>query len=200
MTPVHFTVVTNFVLAIIPFFLACYLFKYAQHRTLLWWMLVPVFVLFLPNSPYVLTDIIHFIAALKSPDISLLELLCLYVPFYFIFLSVCFEFYVLSVKWSHEYIKTMDMPFLAKIYLPLIHFLCALGVYLGRFQRLESAEILHHPGIIFKDIWLDLTHGKSELMILVLFIIFYALYNLFLVLNKKMDIHFSFNNSKTLAV
>lgn len=184
MVPVHFTVVINFVLALIPFILALYLFKLSTHRSVLWWILAPIFILFLPNSAYVLTDIIHFFAAVKSPDISRTELWCVYLPFYILFLSVNFEFYVLSVKWSERYIQKCNVVWLAKIYIPLIHFLCALGVYLGRFQRLESADILHNPLIVFKDILIDLTNGRSELIILGLFFVFYVLYNLTLKLNQ----------------
>lgn len=200
--PVHFTVVTNFVLAFIPFVLACYLFKFSHHRTVLWWLIVPVFILFLPNSAYVLTDIIHFIAAVKSPDISTAELLLVFVPFYIVFLSVNFEFYVLSVKWSHEYLQKIDIAWLRKVskfYVPLIHFLCALGVYLGRVQRLESYDILHKPMLIFKDIWFDLTHAKSELIILLFFVLYYVMYFAVLAVNKKIAGKFTLTFNKPVA-
>jgi len=177
--PVHFTVVINFILAFIPFVLAFYLFKVSHHRSVLWWLLSLVFVAFLPNSAYVLTDIIHFIAAVKSPDISIAYLLLVLVPFYIIFLLVNFEFYVISIQWADQYLKHLNQGFLSKAFVPIIHLLAAIGVYLGRFQRLESSDIIHHPIIVFRDVLVDISGGKSMLIIIALFLLFYSFYEVF---------------------
>ena len=177
--PVHFTVVINFILAFIPFILAFYLFKVSHHRSVLWWLLSLVFVAFLPNSAYVLTDIIHFIAAVKSPDISIAYLLLVLVPFYIIFLLVNFEFYVISIQWADQYLKHLNQGFLSKAFVPIIHLLAAIGVYLGRFQRLESSDIIHHPIIVFRDVLVDISGGKSMLIIIALFLLFYSFYEVF---------------------
>ena len=177
--PVHFTVVINFILAFIPFVLAFYLFKVSHHRSVLWWLLSLVFVAFLPNSAYVLTDIIHFIAAVKSPDISIAYLLLVLVPFYIIFLLVNFEFYVISIQWADRYLKHLNQGFLSKAFVPIIHLLAAIGVYLGRFQRLESSDIIHHPIIVFRDVLVDISGGKSMLIIIALFLLFYSFYEVF---------------------
>lgn len=177
--PVHFTVVINFILAFIPFILAFYLFKVSHHRSVLWWLLSLVFVAFLPNSAYVLTDIIHFIAAVKSPNISTAYLLLVLVPFYIIFLLVNFEFYVISIQWADRYLKHLNQGFLSKAFVPIIHLLAAIGVYLGRFQRLESSDIIHHPIIVFRDVLVDISGGKSMLIIIALFLLFYSFYEVF---------------------
>src|SRR5262245_32830462 len=51
----------NTMLAVIPFVLALTLFVPASRRprTPFWWIGLAAFVAFLPNAPYVLTDIIH---------------------------------------------------------------------------------------------------------------------------------------------
>ena len=192
-TPVHFTIVINLVLAIIPFLLAIFLFKISHERSIIWWLLLPVFIAFLPNSAYVLTDIIHFIAAVKSPDISRLHLIFITVPFYIIFLTVTFEFYVLSVHFGQQYLEKnlekmnsqhTNIGWLVKIFTPAIHMLSAIGVYLGRFQRLESSDIIHQPIIVFKDLLLDLTHGNSLLIMIGLFCLFSVLYFLVNTINK----------------
>ncbi len=174
--PVHFTVVINFILAFIPFILAFYLFKVSHHRSALWWLLALVFVAFLPNSAYVLTDIIHFIAAVKSPNISTPYLLLILVPFYTIFLLVNFEFYVISIQWADKYFAQVKRGLLSKAFAPTIHLLAALGVYLGRFQRLESSDIIHRPIIVFRDVLIDISGGNSLLIIIGLFLLFYGLY------------------------
>ncbi len=186
--PVHFTVVINFILAFIPFILAFYLFKVSHHRTVLWWLLTLVFIAFLPNSAYVLTDIIHFIAAVKSPNISTAYLVLVLVPFYTVFLLVNFEFYVISIQWADKYLQQVNQGFLSKAFIPSIHFLAAIGVYLGRFQRLESTDIIHHPIIVFRDLLVDLSGGKSLLIIIGLFVLFYSLYAVFSRINHAVSL------------
>jgi len=61
--------------------------------------------------------------------------------------------------------------------------LSAIGVYLGRFQRLESTDIIHQPIIVFKDLLLDFTHGSSVLIMIGLFCLFAVLYFLVNILN-----------------
>ena len=185
MVPVHFTIVTNVVLAFIPFALAIYLFKISRQRSVLWWLLAVVFVAFLPNSAYVLTDIIHLLAAIKSPEVSRTYLLLVIVPFYLIYLIISFEFYVLSVQFAQQYINKLNISWLAKLFIPAITLLSALGVYLGRFQRLESTDILQQPLMVFKDTLLDLSHQSSALIIVGLFIGYYLLYYLVSHENKR---------------
>lgn len=187
--PFHFSVFINIGLAFIPFALAYFLFKWCKRRNAIWWITSLAFIAFLPNSAYVLTDIIHYIAAVKSPDISSSLLVLVITPLFLVYMVVNFEFYVVSISWAHQYIKQQQWHGLAKIFVPSIHFLCAIGVYLGRFQRLESADILRHPTIVFTDISLDLTHEKSVLMILGLFVFYYGFYLLFGFVNKKWAQH-----------
>ncbi len=59
-------IVWNSFLAFIPFILSFWLFRTTLDRSLLWWLILLVFVLFLPNAPYILTDSIHLIAYLQQ--------------------------------------------------------------------------------------------------------------------------------------
>lgn len=198
-TPVHFTVVINLVLALIPFLLAIYLFKISRGRSIIWWLLLAIFIAFLPNSAYVLTDTIHLIAAIKSPEISRLYLIFIIVPFYIIFLSVTFEFYVLSVHFGQQYLEKnvgemnhqgVNIGWLVKVFTPAMHILSAIGVYLGRFQRLESADIIHQPIIVFKDLLLDFTHESSLLIMIGLFGLFSILYYVVNKINASIYQHY----------
>lgn len=200
-TPVHFTIVINLVLALIPFIIAIYLFKISHSRSIVWWLLLLVFIVFLPNSAYVLTDIIHFIAAVKSPNISRLYLIFIIVPFYLIFLTSTFEFYVLSVHFGQQYLEKnagemnhqgVNIGWLVKIFTPVMHILSAIGVYFGRFQRLESDDIIQQPIIVFRDLLLDLSHESSLLIVLGLFSLFYGLYYLVNKINTYIYQHYIF--------
>jgi uncharacterized membrane protein len=52
----------NLLLAAIPVLLAWVLFRPARRRAALWWLGLAVFVAFLPNAAYVLTDAVHLMA------------------------------------------------------------------------------------------------------------------------------------------
>src|SRR4029077_10976112 len=56
----------NPVLALVPLGLAALLFRRSMNRSPLWWLGVVAFVAFLPNAPYVLTDVIHLQGALRA--------------------------------------------------------------------------------------------------------------------------------------
>ena len=193
--PVHFTVLINIGLAIIPAIISFYLFRISSHRTYLWWGLALIMIAFLPNSAYVLTDVIHLIAAVKSPEISFNYLVFLLVPLFIVYFVICFEFYVLSIVWTQQYMVKQSWTNLANLYVPSIHFLCAIGVYLGRVQRLESDDIAIHPWVVFQDLKLDLTHEHSLLYILGLFCGFYLLYQTVVTINCRLSQKYKlFNN------
>src|SRR5439155_10206791 len=52
----------NLALAAVPLVLAAALFRGRRRRGLLWWSGVAAFAAFLPNAPYVMTDVLHFAA------------------------------------------------------------------------------------------------------------------------------------------
>ena len=185
------SLIINSVLAFIPFVIALYLFKLRQSRSFIWWLLATIFIVFLPNAAYVLTDIIHFIAAYNSPTISREMFWLAILPFYLIFISLNFQFYVISVTWAYSYLlkKNINNSNLNRLFIPATHLLSALGVYLGRFQRLESDNIIHQPIIVFRDALKDITHENTLLIIILLSLIiggFYLFFNrINLALSKK---------------
>ncbi len=65
--------VWNTILAVVPLVLALALFRSGCRRSVGWWCGVVAFVAFLPNAPYVLSDVIHFfddVRAFGSPVAS----------------------------------------------------------------------------------------------------------------------------------
>ncbi|WP_448547106.1 DUF1361 domain-containing protein [Thalassotalea fusca] len=187
--PVHFTVFINIGLAFIPFVLAYLLFKrplqqQKRHHHLIWWLGVCIYVLFLPNSAYTLTDIIHYFAAAKSPDVSTAQFWLILTPLYLLYFIVCFEFYVISITWGKQYFSTSASPVTLNVLTVALQALIALGVYLGRFQRLESYDIINKPQIIFQDIYQDLTSLNSLMIIAGLFVFYTVFYYLFCYINN----------------
>jgi uncharacterized membrane protein len=136
----------NLVLALIPLGLARFLYG---RRTRPKWLLVTgsvVFVAFLPNAPYVLTDVLH----LRRELIALggnhwLE--AAMVGQYLILFAVGFLAYVFSLVrlerwlatrgWSRRRVLAVDLS---------LHALCAVGIVLGRVFRFNSWDLVTNPG------------------------------------------------------
>ncbi|MEY2568899.1 MAG: hypothetical protein QOE35_3428 [Actinomycetota bacterium] len=141
----------NLLLALIPLAVAVMLFLHPTRRTLGWWLGVGLFLAFLPNAPYVLTDVIHLVEDTRttsSPAVVSFALL----PQYAVFFLVGFEAYVLSLLLVGRYLQRVG---LARWVLPVevaLHALCAIGVHLGRFERLNTWDVLTRPALIGRGI------------------------------------------------
>jgi len=135
----------NLFLALVPLAIAIALFAHPRRRTLGWWLGLGAFVAFLPNAPYVLTDVIHLVEdtrATASPAVFSFALM----PQYALFFLVGFEAYVLSLLLVGRYLQRLG---LSRWIVPAevgLHALCAIGVHLGRFERLNTWDVLTRPG------------------------------------------------------
>ena len=80
----------NLFLAYIPLLLSIWLFRSAKSRSFLWWLGFLVFIAFLPNAPYVLTDIIHVIDMTRR-GYSVWIITLAIIPQYFFLILAGFE-------------------------------------------------------------------------------------------------------------
>ena len=103
---------------------------------------------------------------------------------FFVYFVVCFECYVLSLVWAKRYSQHQSWFTLAHYSIPALTALSALGVYLGRVQRLESTDIVNQPLIVLRDSLIDLTHLKSFLVIVLFFIGYLVSFYVFNYLNQ----------------
>jgi uncharacterized membrane protein len=134
----------NLWLAIVPLVLAAVLFRPGVTRTRAWWFGLVVFVLFLPNAPYVLSDIIHLFDDIRMARSDLL-VLGLYLPLYLTFFALGFGAYVAALDLARRYLRD-EAPSIQ--WLPVegvLHLACAVGIYLGRVMRLNSWEVFTRP-------------------------------------------------------
>jgi uncharacterized membrane protein len=135
----------NLFLAFIPFAFSIFLFRRQANRNILWWVGLIIFTLFLPNAAYVITDIIHFVSDVRTPDISGNGIIFVIIPQYLVFIIAGFQCHVLSVMRFMNYIQIKDnLTKLIGIELG-VNLICAYGVYLGRFPRLNSWYIITRP-------------------------------------------------------
>ncbi len=171
----HRRIIWNSFLAYIPLVLSFWLFRSSRPRSLAWWLVFLVFIAFLPNAPYVLTDIIHPIDFIRR-GYSVWIVTLAVIPQYFLFILAGFEAYVISLmnfgyyleeQRLKQYILTMEL---------VIHALCAVGIYLGRFKRFNSWDFVTQPDILAKSIVNDLTGTWEIAIIIITFIVLAVLY------------------------
>ncbi|WP_340154282.1 DUF1361 domain-containing protein [uncultured Winogradskyella sp.] len=135
----------NVFLAIIPYAVTMYLSTKQNLSKLTLGIGFLVWLAFLPNAPYIVTDLIH----IRVGNDSLIWLDVLVVLSFA--LSGLFLFY-LSIIDMQRLIKLNFEKLPLKAITTVILFLCGFGVYLGRFLRYNSWEIISGPQLLFKDI------------------------------------------------
>ncbi len=165
----------NLFLAYIPVFLSVWLFRWSERRSLFWWVILATFVAFLPNAPYILTDIIHYIRSIRQGLSDSIIIFAL-TPQYLIFLIGGFQAYVMSLLNLEFYLTKIGQEksiFAVQI---LIHFLSAIGIYLGRFLRFNSWDFVTQPDELAETLAQDLSHKQPVLAIAITFIILFSLY------------------------
>jgi uncharacterized membrane protein len=168
-------IVWNLFLAYIPLFLSVWLFRWSSRRSLFWWVILATFIAFLPNAPYILTDIIHYIRSIRQRLSDSIIIFAL-TPQYLIFLIGGFQAYVMSLLNLEFYLTKIGQEksiFAVQI---LIHFLSAIGIYLGRFLRFNSWDFVTQPDELAETLARDLSHKQPVLAIAITFIILLGLY------------------------
>ncbi len=174
----------NFILALIPLIISVLIFSFRNftHKNILWWPLFFVFLIFLPNAPYVLTDYFHLLSAFNFYTNKFFVLFVL-VPAYVIYILLCLELFTLSLLMLCRYLirnnyKTHILP-VERISL----LLCSFGIYFGRFQRLNSWEIITKTNQLLKEIFSNTTNIVFWVYIILIYWALSALYYKFKYLN-----------------
>lgn len=144
-------------------------------RSLLWWVGFLVFIGFLPNAPYVLTDIIHLYEDIRQ-NYSVWVITLALIPQYLVFMVVGFQAYVLSLIYLGDYLKQHGLgKFILWVEL-IVHGLSAVGIYLGRFERFNSWHIITQPDTLVMSVFNDLTGKRPALVMAVTFAVIAVLY------------------------
>ncbi|MVU77966.1 DUF1361 domain-containing protein [Nocardia sp. ET3-3] len=166
--------VWNSVLAWIPVALALLLFRGErdEERRLpvspVWWGGVALLMLFLPNAPYVLTDLVHLRddirAAGNGPVVTTI------LPVYGVFIISGFVAYYLVLAELDRFLTAWGLGawrFPARL---TVHLLCAIGVFLGRWVRLNSWEPVVQPAGTLDRMLLALSWSWAPVVITAMFV------------------------------
>jgi uncharacterized membrane protein len=177
----------NLFLALIPLGLSIVLFRgfsavqasrthlFQRFRSPFWWLGVLVFIAFLPNAPYVLTDVIHLIRAIRDYD-SIWVITLIIIPMYVGFFFVGFEAYVLSLIHLGHFLKRCGFGRYVLIAELVLHELSAFGIYLGRFLRFNSWDIVTQLDTLTASIIEDVARKVPLLIITLTFVAIALLY------------------------
>jgi uncharacterized membrane protein len=149
-TVIYRNLVWNLFLAWIPYVFSIIAagFHFVYPRT--WWLLIIpgcIWLIFFPNAPYILTDFLHLTSRPPVPlwyDIGLLAIFA----WSGLFLAVA------SLRTMQELVKYHLNWFAGWIFVMSALSLGGLGLYLGRFSRWNSWDLLTQP----KEIVLDLAY------------------------------------------
>jgi uncharacterized membrane protein len=182
----------NMLLAVIPLYLSLYLFRdqaigtvwlreQIQQRmpqpirTSLWSFMVLVFIAFLPNAPYILTDVIHLNRFILEYN-SLWVTGFIIAPLFLLFIGTGFLAYVLSLVNVGYYLHRRGQGRWIGLVELGLHLLCSIGVFVGRFPRLNSWDFVTQPGHVIATLLSTLFSPTGILGIVVGFMIITLLY------------------------
>jgi uncharacterized membrane protein len=156
---VYANLVWNLLLAWIPYLFS--MLAAAFHRLFpgRWWLLIipgGIWLAFFPNAPYILTDFFHLT---PRPAIPLWYDILLLISFSWtgIFLAVA------SLRTMQMLVNAYLGGVISWIFVALALGLGGLGIYLGRFERWNSWDLLAHPRSILHDITSRLTNPLENL-------------------------------------
>jgi uncharacterized membrane protein len=140
--------VWNLFLAWIPYgfsLLVGWLHHRYPNRFLLLVPLCAIWLLFFPNAPYIVTDLIHLRPGSRFPlwyDVGLIATFAW---------TGCF-LGIVSLNLMQRVVKAFTNRVISWFFVVTVLGLSGLGIYLGRFGRWNSWDILHHPNNILADV------------------------------------------------
>ena len=169
----RFWMTWNLILATVPLALAVPLFRHRGPRGAGWWLGLGLLVLFLPNAPYVVTDLVHLrgdVVAARS-DLAVVGGV---LPAYATFVAAGFVIYTLVLREAGRWLEAEGLGRWRPGMELGVHLVCAVGVVLGRVARLNSWEPVTEPHTTVERVVSTLTWSHAPLAVAVLFVVIWV--------------------------
>jgi uncharacterized membrane protein len=146
--PVQGFMIWNAFLAAIPAVLALALFTAGLPRRFapgpfIWWLGFGAWVLFLPNAPYLLTDVVHMIHDIQRTRSD--GWAYLVIATYGLLFALGLASYALSLQLFRSFLRRKVRARLVAPVILVVHTLCVVAMYLGRRVRLNSWDVVTAP-------------------------------------------------------
>jgi uncharacterized membrane protein len=167
----------NIFLAFVPFIISSLLLFYFKENKLTKLIFIVgffIWILFIPNAPYIITDFIH-LGTTRSIPIVYDVLLLFSSASVGLFLGFYSLFHIEQIiKAKCSYVKT-------SIIMGFIILLISFGIYLGRFLRFNSWDIFINHTSLVNNIWKIISqaaiHTEVYLYTLLFFFFLFLSYN-----------------------
>ncbi len=152
-TPTFLFLIWNLFLAWVPYWIALSIEKISRWSGS--WLVIAliliVWLLFFPNAPYIVTDLLHLKS--RSPIPKWYDLMVL-VSFAWTGLMLGF----LSLYEIQLFLRKRLHTKLVWLFTISAIILCAFGIFLGRFLRWNSWDVISNPGNLFQDIIINISN------------------------------------------
>jgi uncharacterized membrane protein len=167
----YITMAWNIFLAWIPYILSGYFVQYRYKEKWKQLFLFSSWLLFFPNALYIVTDLVHLQQETNMPwwfDSVLL--------FSSSFIGIIMAF--ISLSKAEAYLRSFLNKKVVVAAVCAILFLGSFGVYLGRFHRWNSWDVLNNPVGLGLDIFYKITNPMENYKAWAITVLFTAVYSL----------------------
>jgi uncharacterized membrane protein len=134
----------NVFLALIPLVLAVALFASPLRTGVIWCIGFAIWMLFLPNAPYLRTDIVHMFHDIQRSRSDTWSYLV--IATYGSLFAFGLGSYAASLQLFRRFLHRDGRERLVLPVILLVHALCVVAMYAGRVVRLNSWDVLTAPG------------------------------------------------------
>ncbi len=191
-------------LALIPVALAVLFFKRREQpkrstSSVGFALQVILILLFLPNAPYVATDLIHFLDKVRGTDISLWHLLATEFPIYVAFVLLGLISYSFTTDRLLFAFKRRFGKAIYRTAIVTIPVLSAIGVYLGRVARFNSWDILQDPLTIARSGKNAFMNPRMVKVILAMSLLLFAVHQFYRIVHDGLRVRLDRNRSRNSA-
>ena len=139
----YLSLVWNLFLAWIPFWFAYFAYTLPWKRSLLLYIVIPIcailWLIFFPNAPYILTDLQHLAKVSNNVPLWYDVIMLIWFSWTGLLLGI------ISLYFMHEIFRRAFGRAVGWIFVAVVSGLSSFGVYLGRFLRWNSWDILQNP-------------------------------------------------------
>ncbi len=151
-----FFLIWNLFLAFVPYIISSYFqsLDTKNNPKFKLYTLLTIWLLFIPNSFYIITDLVH----LDNSDGFIFWLDLIIISSYAL---IGFGLGLLSLTHFETTLKTIISKKYASIALFFISFLCGFGIYVGRILRYNSWDIISNPFDLIVDLFIAATSKTS---------------------------------------
>lgn len=146
-TPGYLFLFWNLFLASIPLIVTWNLNTLKNRPVSNWkfWLFTGIWLLFLPNAPYLVTDLLHL--SYSSHRLIWFDTIVI-----FSFALTGLIFTLISLQMMSDILRRKFGKNIERILISISIFASGFGVYLGRYQRFNSWDIIHRPGNLFLEV------------------------------------------------